>query len=275
MRLLQLLSGLIIAVGAVLLHLSASDRSPGNLLYIQAGFAPLARAEAALRSGEVQRARALFQHAALRAAREGRREEFSRILNRLGWEGRELLSSSPEAAWPFLSIYALWADDFPSASLGVETWVLDHRPEGGSFEYSLTDSTGGSVWKERITRAPLWLLRNLPRGRELPQLQGGLYGHTVSELPRGGMVAHIQPLRLRFGLGRGWGSIRLETSRSGPVRWYLSVNNLIRWNEPRQSPGGTWSLSSESDWGVDRLVEAGGIRRPESRLVLIRKYERL
>jgi len=148
-RTLPLLLALVLAAGAVWLHLPGT--TPQVTPFTRGTFAVLPEAEQALKAGNTGEALNHLRAAYGRAIFEGRPGIAERIRTRTGLAGLQLLDKTtpPDAAtaWPFLEAFALWSDDFNRDAGGVETACLS-RPalRKTRFEYHITRPDGSTFW---------------------------------------------------------------------------------------------------------------------------------
>ena len=148
-RILTLLLALVLAAGAVWLHLPGA--TPPLTAFTRGSFAVLPEAEQSLNAGNPGEALGHLRAAYGRAIFEGRPGIAERIRARTGLAGLQLLDKAtppdPAAAWPLLEAFALWSDDFNRDAGGVETACLS-RPalHQTRFEYHLTRPDGSTFW---------------------------------------------------------------------------------------------------------------------------------
>jgi hypothetical protein len=148
-RILPLLLALVLAAGAVWLHVPSA--TPPVTPFTRGSFVVLPQAEQALKAGNTGEAFEDLRAAYNRAIFEGRPGVAERIRTRTGLAGMDLLdkttSPDPARAWPFLEAFALWSDDFNRDAGGVENAVLS-RPKlrMTRFEYHLTRPDGTTFW---------------------------------------------------------------------------------------------------------------------------------
>jgi len=116
----------------------------------------LVRAEAALKTGDSDRALEMLKTAVTRSSRYGRKGVSLRVLTRIASAGTDLFAKDPRAAWKYLSYYALASEDFGRASILAENWCLSHGATGPVFRYEIIRAGEPyTVWGSRFSREPL------------------------------------------------------------------------------------------------------------------------
>lgn len=203
-RLLSLLLALVLATGAVLLHLPAM--TPPVAPFARGSFAVLPEAEQALKAGNPGAALDHLRAAYGRAIFEGRPGIAERIRTRTGLAGMELLGkkgqpnpAGPAGAWPFLEAFALWSDDFNRDAGSVEAAFLS-RPNLHTtrFEYHLTRPDGSTFWAGQpvLEWTGLWPFWLTWMETTTKPLVAGLYQEKGVSWPAASYVLAV-PLDLR------------------------------------------------------------------------------